>query len=152
MSKIVRKWVQTNWNEDGALRALDIPYSASVSVTARLDALSNELQGCQLTQSLGVRRSLKWAFSRHVVRLQLLLTSRKELAHAAAQSDTIRRDHERLKKATSKYIRNYTTLIGRVAQFSFYDRLFALWHIFHLPFFFMLILSALVHVLDVHMY
>ena len=122
------------------------------TVTARLDALSNELQGCQLTQSLGVRRSLKWAFSRHLVRLQLWLTSRKELAHAAAQSDTIRRDHERLKKATSKYIRNYTTLIGRVAQFSFYDRLFALWHIFHLPFFFMLILSALVHVLAVHMY
>jgi len=121
-------------------------------VTARLDQLSSELQGCQITQSLGVRRSLKWAVSRHIVRFQLWLTARKELALAATQSATIRRDHERLKKATSAYIRNYTALIGRVAQFSFYERLFALWHVFHLPFFFMLVLSALTHVLAVHMY
>jgi hypothetical protein len=121
-------------------------------VTERLDRLSSELQGCQITKSLGVRRSLKWAVSRHIVRFQLWLTARKELALAATQSETIRRDHERLKKATSAYIRNYTALIGRVAQFSFYERLFALWHVFHLPFFFMLVLSALTHVLAVHMY
>jgi len=121
-------------------------------VTARLDKLSSELRGCEITQSLGVRRSLKWAFSRHVVHFQLWLTARKELKLAAADSDTIRRDHDRLRMATGKYIRNYTALIGRVAQFSFYERLFALWHVFHLPFFFMLVLSALVHVLAVHMY
>ena len=40
----------------------------------------------------------------------------------------------------------------RVAQFSLYERLFSLWHVFHLPFFFMLVLSACVHVLAVHMY
>ena len=39
-----------------------------------------------------------------------------------------------------------------MAQFSFYERLFGLWHILHLPIFFMMILSALVHVLAVHMY
>jgi hypothetical protein len=122
------------------------------TVAARLDVLSSELQGCQITQSLGVRRSLKWAFSRHIIQFRLWLTAGRELRLAAQKSATIRRDHKRLRKATSKYIRNYTTLIGRVAQFSFYERLFALWHVFHLPFFFMLVLSALVHVLAVHMY
>ena len=43
-------------------------------------------------------------------------------------------------------------MAGRVAQFSFYERLFALWHVFHLPIFFMMVISALVHVLAVHMY
>ncbi len=122
------------------------------TVASRLEKLTTELQGCQITQALGVRRSLKWAFSRHVVYFQLWLTARRELALAASGSDTIRRDKARLTKAANKYIRNYTRLIGRVAQFSFYERLFALWHIFHLPFFFMLVLSALVHVLAVHMY
>jgi hypothetical protein len=44
------------------------------------------------------------------------------------------------------------SLIGRVAQFSFYERLFALWHVLHLPIFLLMIISALFHVLAVHMY
>jgi hypothetical protein len=122
------------------------------TVATRLQELSNEVQGCQITQTLGVRRSLKWAFARHFIRLRLWFTAKRELGIAAQKSETIRRDQKRLRKATNKYIRNYTVLLGRVASFSLYERLFALWHVFHLPFFFMLVLSALVHVLAVHMY
>jgi hypothetical protein len=121
-------------------------------VAHRLDELASELQGCKITQSLGIRRSLKWAASRHLIHFKLWLTARRELALAASRSAAIQRDQKRLRKVTYKYIRNYTNLMGRVAQFSFYERLFALWHVFHLPFFFMLIISALVHVLAVHMY
>ena len=121
-------------------------------VTERLDRLSAELQGCAITQSLGVRRSLKWAMIRPVVRVRLRMIARKELASAACRSESIRRNHNRLARVTSDYIDRYVALIGRVAQFSFYERLFALWHVFHLPFFFMLVLSALTHVLAVHMY
>jgi len=41
MSKIVRKWVQTDWSADGALRSLDIPYSDTASITTRLDAIKD---------------------------------------------------------------------------------------------------------------
>ena len=57
MSKIVRKWVQTNWNEDGALRALDIPYSSSISVTARLDAIKDSTDQSIRLQELTVTPS-----------------------------------------------------------------------------------------------
>lgn len=40
----------------------------------------------------------------------------------------------------------------RVSQFSAYERLFSLWHILHVPFVFMLVVSAIVHVVAVHMY
>jgi len=43
-------------------------------------------------------------------------------------------------------------LLRRVAQLSFYERLFSLWHLFHLPLFILLVISALVHVLAVHMF
>jgi len=119
---------------------------------SRLDTLSNELQGDRITQSLGIGRSLRWTFTHHFVRLSLLMTARQELKAAAAGSDAIARDYRRFSRRTSSFIRDYTSLMGRVAQFSFYERLFALWHVFHLPIFFMMVLSAVFHILAVHMY
>lgn len=49
-------------------------------------------------------------------------------------------------------IRNYHTAIRRVGSLAIYDRLFAAWHVLHLPLFFMLILTALIHVVAVHLY
>ncbi len=121
-------------------------------LVSRLDSLSTELKGHQITQSVGVGRSLNWTFTHPFVRLSLILAARKELKIAARKSKTIARDYKRLRKTSSKYIGEYTNLMGRVAQFSFYERLFSLWHVLHLPVFIMMILSALAHVLAVHMY
>ena len=121
-------------------------------LVTELDEVARDMQGCQVTQSLGVGRSLRWTFTHLFMRLHLLLIARRELRAAAAESDIIARDYKRIRRTASKYIRDFTNLTGRVAQFSFYERLFALWHVFHLPIFFMMVLSALVHVLAVHMY
>ena len=121
-------------------------------LVTELDEVARDMQGCQFTQSLGVGRSLRWTFTHLFMRLHLLLIARRELRAAAAESDIIARDYKRIRRTASKYIRDFTNLTGRVAQFSFYERLFALWHVFHLPIFFMMVLSALVHVLAVHMY
>jgi hypothetical protein len=40
----------------------------------------------------------------------------------------------------------------RVAQIRFFERLFSLWHMFHLPLFVVLVMTALVHVWAVHRY
>lgn len=121
-------------------------------LVARLDELSGELQGCRVTQSLGVGRSIKWTFTHHFVRWSLILIARRELKAAAATSAVVAQDFGGASRAASRYIRNYTSLMGRVAQFSFYERMFALWHVFHLPIFFMMVITALFHVLAVHMY
>ena len=121
-------------------------------LVAKLDAYSKELQGCHLTRTIGVGRSLRWTLTHHFMRVSLWLTARRELKRAATTSDTVRRDFSTIMKSTSSYIGEFTVLLGRVAQFSFYERLFALWHIFHLPIFLMMVLSAITHVLAVHMY
>lgn len=121
-------------------------------LVAKLHQKAGELQGHEITQSLGIGRSLRWTFTHHVERLRLMLLARRELRSAAAGSETVSRDYPRLKRSAYRYIGNYTRLLGRVAQFSFYERLFAIWHIFHLPLFFVLVLSASFHVLAVHMY
>lgn len=50
------------------------------------------------------------------------------------------------------YLNVYLATVRQVAGLSFYERLFSLWHILHLPFFFMLVVSGFVHVYAVHMY
>lgn len=42
--------------------------------------------------------------------------------------------------------------LQRTAQFAAYERMFALWHVLHVPFVYMLAISAVVHVVAVHAY
>jgi hypothetical protein len=49
-------------------------------------------------------------------------------------------------------IRTYLDAVIDVARFNAYERLFSLWHILHVPFVFMLIISGIAHVVAVHMY
>jgi hypothetical protein len=46
----------------------------------------------------------------------------------------------------------YVGSVARVAQFSTYERLFSWWHVLHVPFVYMLVLSAVAHVVAVHIY
>jgi hypothetical protein len=121
-------------------------------LTARLESLSAELQGDSLTGSLSAPASLLWSFKRYLVWISLLMTARGELKNRAAESPTVARDYRRLRKSSSAYIHNFVRLIGRVAQFTLCERLFSAWHVLHLPLFFMMVISALIHVLAVHMY
>jgi hypothetical protein len=51
-----------------------------------------------------------------------------------------------------RHLHRYFATARKVQAFRFYERLFALWHVIHLPFFFMLLVSGVVHVIAVHMY
>ncbi len=121
-------------------------------LVARLNQMAAELQGSGVTQTLGVRRSIRWTLTHHFTHFSLWLTARRELRAVAENSSIVARDRDRLSRAASKFIGDYMSLVGRVAQFSLYERLFALWHILHLPIFLLMVLSALFHVLAVHMY
>jgi hypothetical protein len=42
--------------------------------------------------------------------------------------------------------------VRRAGEFAFYDRMLRLWHILHLPLFFILVATAILHIVAVHMY
>ena len=50
------------------------------------------------------------------------------------------------------FIEDFISGAQRVAQFSRYERLFSLWHVLHVPFVWMMVLSAIAHVVAVHAY
>jgi hypothetical protein len=59
-----------------------------------------------------------------------------------------RRRYRAAKHQADRYIRG----VRCVAQFNAYERLFSLWHVVHIPFVYMLVLSGIAHVVAVHLY
>jgi hypothetical protein len=122
------------------------------ALTAKLETLATEVQGCAVTGTMDTGTSLKWTFKQYSVWFSLWVTARRELKARAGESTMVARDYRRLRKASSAYVRRFVRLTGRVAQFTLYEKMFSLWHVLHMPFFFMMVISALLHVLAVHMY
>lgn len=58
----------------------------------------------------------------------------------------------RRKGHAKKLVWIYLTAVARVAQFTAYEKLFSLWHVVHIPFVYLMVLSAVVHVIAVHVY
>lgn len=117
-----------------------------------LHSVSTELMGDQFTRAISMRRSLSWTIKYYIVRVRLHLMIRRELRSRAMNSETIQTNTKNLRRTANAYAAQQVGLMRQVAQLSFYERLFSLWHLFHMPFFIVLVISALVHVLAVHMY
>lgn len=49
-------------------------------------------------------------------------------------------------------LRSYYSAVRRAATLGVYERLFALWHVLHVPLFIILVLTAIIHVVAVHLY
>jgi hypothetical protein len=49
-------------------------------------------------------------------------------------------------------VRLYFGAVLKAAELTFFERLFALWHVLHLPLFFIMLLAGVVHVWAVHLY
>lgn len=67
-------------------------------------------------------------------------------------SPVVMQHRDRLLKLTSGFVKEHLYRVRRVATFVAYERLFALWHKVHLPFFYLLLVTAVVHVIAVHAY
>lgn len=70
----------------------------------------------------------------------------------ATRSRVIHWQRERLTLAAGRYVEARLLAARRVAEFEASERLFAAWHVLHLPLFFMLVIVGVVHVVAVHVY
>ncbi len=77
---------------------------------------------------------------------------RQVLLGLAKQQRWAKRDYLSRKKNANKLVDQYLNAVVRVAQFKAYERLFSLWHVAHIPFVYLLVISAVVHVVAVHAY
>ncbi len=60
--------------------------------------------------------------------------------------------YKRRLAAAATLLRTFLIATQRVAEFAVYDRLLQLWHVAHVPLVYLLVISAIAHVVAVHMY
>lgn len=123
------------------LRALA---SSSPDLAGKLD----ELQAGTRSGGRGLIGLLLWS---------LVITFRgRRLRRASlrAARDAISRGEQprRMLRHARRDIDVYIRACRNVATFQIYERLFGLWHVFHLPLFFMMVITGIVHVFAVHVY
>jgi len=70
----------------------------------------------------------------------------------AAERDWDRTDLNDRRRRARKLLQVYLASVVRVAQFTAYERLFSLWHVLHIPFVYVMLVTAVVHVVAVHAY
>lgn len=63
-----------------------------------------------------------------------------------------KQDYRRRLRAARALATDYLKTTQRLAEFSAWERLFSLWHVVHVPFVYMMVLSAIAHVVAVHAY
>jgi hypothetical protein len=91
-----------------------------------------------------------WRQRRENRRISRLLRNAVDIV--ATRSRVIHWQRERLTLSASRYVESRLMAARRVAEFEASERLFAAWHILHLPLFVMLVFVGVVHVIAVHVY
>ena len=117
------------------------------SVPGLREMLNNlEKQTLQLPHSMlgSIAHVLTIAVKSRIVSLRAVFRVRRAFNDGGGDAGT--------RETIRQYLHIYMMTIRRVAGFSFYERLFSLWHVLHLPLFVMLLVSGVVHVLAVHVY
>ena len=90
--------------------------------------------------------------ARVVAKVRLQAYIKQELSAAAKSSLTLAQHKQRFNELANDYAARRLAAASSVATFHAYERLFSLWHVLHMPLFFMLIIAGIVHVVAVHVY
>ncbi len=85
-------------------------------------------------------------------RFWLTRYARRRLRLKSAENRVIADNRQRLERVLGTFVQEHLRRVRRVATFEFYERMFSFWHLFHLPFFYILVVATLIHILAVHMY
>lgn len=129
---------------------------SKLSFAPRVEAALAAFESCVL-QKRGNPVSDAWAFLTLPVRAWVVyLNCSRELKGLYAEQARARgwdkAKTQRRFKAALQVVLAYLRGVQNVAHFSTYERLFSLWHVLHVPLVYMLVLSAIAHVVAVHMY
>lgn len=121
-------------------------------VEARLLAFERRELDAQPGLATHLRRVFVLPFSHWVAYRRCVSDLRIRLREVAPAARWSAADVARRERKARRLVDRYLDAVVRVAQYSAYERLFALWHVAHLPFVYLLVISAVVHVVAVHAY
>jgi hypothetical protein len=95
---------------------------------------------------------LRLAWITRVERFQLMRFVRRRLLVESVCSLALAQHRKGFEKTTRHYVATHLRAVRRVAEFVAYQRLFALWHVVHRPFFVVLLIALAIHLYAVYRY
>jgi hypothetical protein len=104
-----------------------------------------------MAASLPARFFLQKGRSRRL-RRKLVRDVRRVVTERGAEHGWSGRDQRRRVAQVRQHLGLYFSAVDKATTFGIYDRLFAAWHVAHLPMFLLLVIAAIVHVIAVHLY
>ncbi|MDE2306500.1 MAG: pyridine nucleotide-disulfide oxidoreductase [Gammaproteobacteria bacterium] len=92
---------------------------------------------------------VRMARARYLIRREIRLALRRARLR---ESQVIARNAERLALVVRRYAYRRFDAGRRVTEYQAYEQIFSLWHVLHIPLFFMLLIAGIVHVVAVNLY
>ncbi len=137
---------------DALKRAIgaDLPVADRVverlSAFAQLGTVSPKgvLIGLLLLPVIGLRAS--------IVRMRLIAEVRQVITVEGKRLGWSRKVRQRRIAGVAELITLHNAAVKKAAAFAFYERLFRLWHLFHLPLFYLLVVATIIHVYAAHFF
>ena len=126
--------------------------SRNVRIQERLSAIEEEALTSPRSLLLSAWGMLTIGIKNRWRRFRLLAEMKRALRSEAKQHGWSRRTLRERKQAVRLYVTTYLTTTREIIRFCFYERLFSLWHVLHLPFFLFLVLATVAHIVAVHLY
>jgi len=87
-----------------------------------------------------------------ILRARLMKEARAVIASEGRRHGWPRRIRRQRRLLIAEHISLYVRTVKKAAAFAFYERLFGLWHVFHLPLFILLVIAAIIHVFAAHFF
>ena len=100
--------------------------------------------GLLLVPAVSVRAS--------VVRMRLIADARRAITVEGKRLGWSRTVRRRRLASVAELVTLHIAAVKKAAVFAFYERLFRLWHVFHLPLFFLLVIAATIHIFAAHVF
>jgi hypothetical protein len=127
-----------------------------LAVSERLKArlLTFEQAALQPAQGLvhAAWRTLTIGIHTHLIHWLCIPQLQAAIAEEARREGWQRAERRRRQREARRYLAVYLDSVRKVAQKTLYERLFALWHVLHIPLFIMMVLSVIAHIVAVHVY
>jgi len=93
---------------------------------------------------------IRWRASR--VRARLVADARQVISVEGKRLGWSRKIRRRQLAAIVDLVTLHVAAVRKAGAFALYERLFGLWHVFHLPLFFLLVIAAIIHIFAAHFF
>lgn len=131
---------------------LGLDISGSSTVFSALDRLNNAVSRPRTSTLSAFASAATIGIRVHFVQQSVMRDASKAI-HRMARKNGWSRHRRREQIATFRlHAKTYFAAVKKAERLALFERLFALWHVLHMPLFIMLVMSVLFHIVAVHQY